>query len=113
VAACVCFGAWPDGISALESVVHIRDVAPYQSGQFYRRELPCILAVLDGLSELPQVSPALPRWTAWPGKTSSSGPLAARHSARNASHWLWRVVVRSVSVDERVLRQDDHVEGAE
>jgi deoxyribonuclease V len=55
VAACVCFKAWSDDTPASESVVEIRDVAPYQSGQFYRRELPCILAVLKGLSELPQV----------------------------------------------------------
>jgi deoxyribonuclease V len=55
VAACVCFRAWSDDTPVSESVVQIRDVAPYQSGQFYRRELPCILAVLQSLSELPAV----------------------------------------------------------
>ena len=55
VAACVCFQAWSDDTSVLESVVQIREVEPYQSGQFYRRELPCILAVLKSLPELPQV----------------------------------------------------------
>ena len=55
VAACVCFQAWSDGTSASESVVQIRDVAPYQSGQFFRRELPCILAVLKSLPESPEV----------------------------------------------------------
>ena len=55
VAACVCFQAWGDDTRASESAIEIRDVAPYQSGQFYRRELPCILAVLKFLSELPQV----------------------------------------------------------
>jgi deoxyribonuclease V len=55
VAACVCFQAWSDDTPASESTVEIRDVAPYQSGQFYRRELPCILAVLKSLPELPQV----------------------------------------------------------
>jgi deoxyribonuclease V len=55
VAACLCFHAWCDGKSASESVVPISDVEPYQSGQFYRRELPCILAVLKSLPELPQV----------------------------------------------------------
>jgi deoxyribonuclease V len=34
--------------------MQVSDVEPYQSGQFYRRELPCILAVLKSLSELPQ-----------------------------------------------------------
>ena len=51
----VCFQAWSDGTSASESVVQIRDVAPCQSGQFFRRELPCILAVLKSLPGLAQV----------------------------------------------------------
>ena len=55
VAACVCFQSWSDGTSTSETVVQVHDVEPYQSGQFYRRELPCILAVLKSLSELPQV----------------------------------------------------------
>ena len=55
VAACVCFQAWGDDTPASESAIEIRDVAPYQSGQFYRRELPCILAVLKLLPELPPV----------------------------------------------------------
>ena len=55
VAACVCFQAWSDDTSASETVVQIRNVEPYRSGQFYRRELPCILTVLKSLRESPQV----------------------------------------------------------
>ena len=55
VAACLCFQAWGDVTSVSETVIEIRDVAPYQSGQFFRRELPCILAVLKSLPESPQV----------------------------------------------------------
>ena len=55
IAACACFQSWSDDTPASESVIQISDVAPYQSGQFYRRELPCILAVLKSLSDLPQV----------------------------------------------------------
>jgi len=55
VAACVCFETWSDATPASESVLQIDDVEPYESGQFFRRELPCILAVLDSLSHLPQV----------------------------------------------------------
>lgn len=55
VAACVCFETWSDGTPALESVVQIDDVEPYESGQFFRRELPCILAVLNSLPHLPEV----------------------------------------------------------
>jgi deoxyribonuclease V len=46
VAACVLFRAWADGHSAGELVERIARVEPYQPGQFYRRELPCLLAVL-------------------------------------------------------------------
>ena len=55
VAAYVSFQSWSDATSTSETVVQIHDVQPYQSGQFYRRELPCLLAVLKSLSELPQV----------------------------------------------------------
>jgi deoxyribonuclease V len=55
IAACVCFQSWSDDTPASESVIQISDVEPYQSGQFYRRELPGILAVLKSLPDLPQV----------------------------------------------------------
>jgi deoxyribonuclease V len=55
VAACVCFEHWDDGTPVLESAIEIADVEPYESGQFYRRELPCILAVLQSLPTLPQI----------------------------------------------------------
>lgn len=55
VAACVCFEKWSDGTPALESAIEISDVEPYEPGQFYRRELPCILAVLKSLPDSPQV----------------------------------------------------------
>jgi deoxyribonuclease V len=32
-----------------EKVVLVRDVAPYVPGEFWRRELPCLRAVLDGV----------------------------------------------------------------
>jgi deoxyribonuclease V len=45
-AACVLLGDWADADSAGEEVEHLGAVAPYQPGAFYRRELPCLLAVL-------------------------------------------------------------------
>jgi deoxyribonuclease V len=51
VAACVLFRSWPDHEPADQTTVHLTTVAPYVPGQFYRRELPCILAVLEELSE--------------------------------------------------------------
>jgi deoxyribonuclease V len=55
VAACVCFQTWSDATPASESAIQIGDVEPYEPGQFYRRELPCILAVLKSLPDSPQV----------------------------------------------------------
>jgi deoxyribonuclease V len=45
-AACVLFHAWTDPREAGTHVVRVRDVAPYEPGAFYRRELPCLLAAL-------------------------------------------------------------------
>ena len=46
VAACVLFRDWLDAAAADEWTKRIAPVAPYEPGQFYRRELPCLLAVL-------------------------------------------------------------------
>jgi deoxyribonuclease V len=46
VAACVLFRSWSDADSAGELVQAIADVEAYQPGQFYRREMPCLLSVL-------------------------------------------------------------------
>ncbi len=47
-AAAVFFVAWADAEATLERVAQVRGVAEYQPGQFYQRELPCLLAVLKG-----------------------------------------------------------------
>jgi deoxyribonuclease V len=46
VAGCVLFHDWTDATPAAERVERIAAVEPYEPGQFYKRELPCILAVL-------------------------------------------------------------------
>lgn len=46
VAACVLAHDWTDSQPYAELVETIADVKPYVPGQFYRRELPCLLAVL-------------------------------------------------------------------
>lgn len=55
VAACVCFERWNANTPTSESTVQVGDVEPYEPGQFFRRELPCILAVLKSLPDSPQV----------------------------------------------------------
>jgi deoxyribonuclease V len=54
-AACVLFGDWAAGEPTFEVTREIHEVAPYEPGQFYRRELPCLLAVLYALPERPAV----------------------------------------------------------
>jgi deoxyribonuclease V len=49
VAACVVFGTWDDPTIAQEFTARIESPEPYVPGAFYRRELPCILAVLAKL----------------------------------------------------------------
>jgi deoxyribonuclease V len=53
IAACVIINDWRAATSASEHVVRLSDVQDYQPGQFYRRELPCIQAVLAELSKPP------------------------------------------------------------
>ena len=55
VAACVLFWAWSDHRPASEIVLPVEKVEPYVSGRFFRRELPCLLAVLRAIDELPDV----------------------------------------------------------
>jgi deoxyribonuclease V len=50
-AACVLFRDWSDADSATEVVQAIADVEAYQSGRFYRRELPCLQSVLATVSD--------------------------------------------------------------
>jgi deoxyribonuclease V len=54
-AACVLFHAWGDAKGVSETVVPIARVEPYEPGQFFRRELPCLLAVLEAARGAPGV----------------------------------------------------------
>ena len=53
VAACLLFRGWTDAHAAESFVETIGDVKPYQPGEFYRRELPCLLAVLARINPAP------------------------------------------------------------
>lgn len=54
-AACVLFRDWGDAAPEARLTRVIEDVAPYAPGQFYRRELPCLLAVLEQVPSLPRL----------------------------------------------------------
>lgn len=49
-AAGVLFHDWVDRDSSDEVSVSVRNVVPYQSGQFYKRELPCMISLLNQLN---------------------------------------------------------------
>src|SRR5258708_490951 len=51
VAACVLAQTWTDDRPTTELVEHLPHVEPYQPGQFYRRELPALLAVLQRVAD--------------------------------------------------------------
>jgi deoxyribonuclease V len=47
VAAGVWFRAWPAATAELETAATIAHVEPYVPGEFYKRELPCLMEVLS------------------------------------------------------------------
>jgi deoxyribonuclease V len=50
VAAALLFDAWTDDAPVREHVARIAHVPDYEPGQFYKRELPCLLEVLRGVT---------------------------------------------------------------
>ena len=57
VAAAVLFASWSAAYADAEHTRTIEEVAAYVPGQFYRRELPCLLALLAELDERSELGP--------------------------------------------------------
>lgn len=55
LAAGVLFATWEACTAVQELAVRVAAVADYEPGHFYKRELPCLLALLHHLEALPQV----------------------------------------------------------
>jgi deoxyribonuclease V len=53
--ACVLFRDFADACAASAHVTHTADVAPYEPGAFYKRELPCLLAALAAAPDAPAI----------------------------------------------------------
>jgi deoxyribonuclease V len=53
--ACLLFAEWTDAVAAREIIRTAADVAPYESGAFYKRELPLLLHLLSTLDQIPAV----------------------------------------------------------
>src|SRR5262245_8861676 len=55
VAPAVSFVGWVASLPVESLLVAIPKAAPYESGAFYKRELPCVLAALAALSRMPEI----------------------------------------------------------
>ncbi|MBB1368034.1 endonuclease V [Pseudoalteromonas sp. SR44-5] len=55
IAAGILFENWHDEEITAKQVNTIENIAPYEPGQFYKRELPCILSVLKSLDTQPDI----------------------------------------------------------
>lgn len=47
----VLFQKWQDAEPFREQVERLSEIAPYEPGQFYKREMPCLLKALDRVEE--------------------------------------------------------------
>ena len=54
IAAGVMFDSWEDSIPTSQSVIQVDEIAKYEPGYFYKRELPCLLKLLNQLETLPE-----------------------------------------------------------
>ena len=64
-AAAVTFDQWEDADPSGEYSLDIASVEAYVPGQFYRRELPCLMAVLQQLPNRPETIVVDGGWTAY------------------------------------------------
>ena len=53
--ACICFENWTDSISTSELIEEVNNIEPYESGNFYKRELPCLLSLIKSYQLNPDI----------------------------------------------------------
>jgi deoxyribonuclease V len=83
LAACVLLGGWADATPAEERTARIEEVAEYVPGQFYRRELPCLLAVLEPVRD--RLSVVVVDGYVWLGDENTPGLGARLYAALGES----------------------------
>lgn len=96
-AACVLFREWTDNRATEEIVRVVRGVAPYESGRFFLRELPCLLEALRLVRAKLEV--VIVDGYVWLGKDGSPGLGAHLYRALDES-------VPVIGVAKRVFRRD-------
>lgn len=50
VAACILIKEWTDSRGIMSCVNHIKNIEPYEPGRFYRRELSCLINMIDKIT---------------------------------------------------------------
>jgi len=80
-AACVVIDSWTTAKPVAVYTREIEDIQPYEPGNFYRRELPCLLSVLQLLPERPDV--VVVDGYVWLSSTDRPGLGAHLHAALN------------------------------
>src|SRR5262245_26211321 len=83
LAALVGCRSWTDATPSLELTETIARVEPYEPGQFYKRELPCLLAVLRRVPE--PIDLVVVDGFVWLGDESRPGLGAHLHCALGGS----------------------------
>ena len=83
LAALVGCRAWTDATPCVELTETITRVEPYEPGQFYKRELPCLLAVLRRVRE--PVDLVVVDGFVWLGDESRPGGVAVTCASRSTS----------------------------
>jgi deoxyribonuclease V len=78
-AACVVIDSWTAAKPVAAYTRDIEDIQPYEPGNFYRRELPCLLSVLQFLPERPDV--VVVDGYVWLSSTNRPGLGAHLHAA--------------------------------
>ncbi|WP_038168918.1 endonuclease V [Verrucomicrobium sp. BvORR106] len=51
--AAVVFASWTDAVAIKETTLTLPVAAGYEPGEFYKRELPCLMAAIESLDEMP------------------------------------------------------------
>jgi deoxyribonuclease V len=103
-AACVLAHAWTDEAPRGSVSVRVAPIAPYEPGAFFKRELPCLLAVLEAS---PKVSHVVIDGYVWLDTKDTPGLGAHLHAALGGSIpviGIAKTAYRGSEMATRVLR---------
>src|SRR3954447_26134581 len=104
LAACVVAADWGDAVPVGWVTVRVSPIAEYEPGAFYKRELPCLLAVL---AAAPKVTQVVIDGYVWLDSEKSPGLGAHLHAALGGSTpviGIAKTAYRGSEMAQRVMR---------